>query len=75
MSVACESEAQRWRSSVQVFNLRLKVKDFSADRVYKFQTAVVAAENAREEKTVFTCGRCRSGAKAERDTAIQNNCY
>ena len=43
-----------------MFNLLLKVKNVSADRVLisrEFQTADAAAENACEEKTVLTCGR------------------
>jgi len=59
MSVACESGAQRWQPSVQVspyflhssvFNLRLKVKNVSADRALmssEFPTASAAAGNAR----------------------------
>jgi len=61
MSVACESGAQRWSPSVQVsydflnnsvFNLRLEVKNVSADRVLmssEFQTAGAAAENALKQ--------------------------
>jgi len=37
----------------------------------EFPTASAAAENAREEKTVLTCGRCRSGAEAKRDTLVE----
>jgi len=77
--------AQRWQPNVQVSwdflnssvcNLRLKVKNFSADRVLissEFQTAGAVAENAREEKTMLTCGRCRSGAEAERDILLLND--
>jgi len=36
----------------------------------EFQTAGAAAENACEEKTVSTCGRCRSGAEEELDTLV-----
>jgi len=36
-----------------------------------FQTAGAAAENAHEEKTVLTCGRCSSGAEAERNTFVE----
>jgi len=37
----------------------------------EFPTASAAAENASEEKTVLTCGRCRSGAEAERNTLVE----
>ena len=37
----------------------------------EFQTVVAAAENAHEEKTVSTCGRCRSGAEDELDTLVK----
>ena len=36
----------------------------------EFPTASAAAENACEEKTL-TCGRCRSGAEAERNTLVE----
>jgi len=37
----------------------------------EFKTASVAAEKACEEKTVLTCGRCRSGAEAKRNTIVE----
>jgi len=50
-------------------------KNVSADRVLmssEFPTsASAAAKNAREKKTVLTCGRCRIGAEAERDTLVE----
>jgi len=42
---------------------------FNAD--IEFPTASAAAKNAREEKTVLTYDRCRSGAEAERDTFVE----
>jgi len=36
----------------------------------EFQTAGAAVENAREEKRMLTCGRCSSGAEAERDRLL-----
>jgi len=41
------------------------------ERSSEFPTASAAAENACEEKTVLTCGRCRSGAEAERNTLVE----
>jgi len=66
MSVTCKSGVQQQRPSVQVsqnslnssvFNLCLKVKNVSADRVLisiEFQTAGAAAENACEALMVLT---------------------
>ena len=36
----------------------------------EFQTAGAAAENAHEKRAVLACGRCSSGAEAERDTLV-----
>jgi len=38
----------------------------------EFQTASAAAENAHEEKILLACGRCRSGAEAERECNQQH---
>jgi len=40
------------------------------ERSSEFPTAS-AAENACEEKTGLTCGRCRSGAEAKRNTLVE----
>jgi len=37
----------------------------------EFPSASAAAEKAREEKTVLTCGHCISGAEAKHDTLVE----
>ena len=36
----------------------------------EFQTPDAASDKAREEKTVLKCGRCSSGAEAERKPPV-----
>jgi len=55
------------------FNLFLKVTQMSDKRVSdwrRFQTVGAETENAGEEKTLFTCGRCSNGAAAEREFRV-----